>query len=47
MGPGNGYPHSSMVNENEIVRIVRYKNGFGKLKHRKGWVDLSNTKEVK
>lgn len=47
MGPGNGYPHSLMVSENEIVRIVRYKNGFGKLKNRKGWVDLSNTKEVK
>lgn len=45
-GPGMNYIRVDAVHQGEILRIIQEKNGFGKLKHLEGWIDLQYTKEV-
>lgn len=45
-GPGMNYIRINAVRQDEVLRITQEKNGFGKLKHLEGWIDLQYTKEV-
>lgn len=45
-GPGMNYIRINAVHRGEVLRITQEKNGFGKLKHLEGWIDLQCTKEV-
>ena len=45
-GPSKDYGVVTIVNKNEIYTIIEEKEGWGRLKSGRGWIDLSHTQRV-